>query len=274
MQRFSILILLLLLLFHHSTPQDLRILCPYIGPITSEYSNEARQVRLHDNSVMGGVFFQWIAPETYQWNVFVYNAPNINYGSVWGGHLSFDYYIPIDSHESSTHGTKKIVVGCGTEYLRIDLDANANIAPFLDFTLLNKLMIPYIRCGYQYRARLDEINISFFPWVGVQYQGVRGSLSFTMDPPGPTPLFTRTEAFSSDKYFALTGININTRLFHALELETRYYGAFRNHEYLSNASWMLNVYLSRSLGISYRGKYIEFSNGFDVYNIVGIAVLF
>ncbi|MCX7984016.1 MAG: hypothetical protein N3A63_03825 [Bacteroidetes bacterium] len=272
MKDMIVVSLMIIFLTSPSLTQSFNILCPYIGSITSEYSSDVRQVRLHDKSSMAGIFFQSITPETYQWNLFGYYAPNINYGTVFGGHIAFDYYVPL-CYSENKRSSQNIVAGCGSEYIHINIDANNNISPFTDFTISNSITVPYVRAGYQHIIHSTHWRISLFPWIGVQYQHIRGKLRFEMDPPGPTPLFRREENIGSNKYFALTGLNVNTRFFHVLEIEAKYYGAFRNNEHHSNASWMVNVYLSRSLGLSYRGKYIEFSNGYDIYNIVGIALI-
>jgi len=247
--------------------QNIRVISPYIGSITDNYKNEQRNLDLKDNSLLKGFFVQWINIKNYQWNIFIYQSSNINFSTLWGGHFIFDYYF-----YSSPKG--KFVFGTGAEYLKIDMNANSNITPFNDFELLNKIYIPYIRLGYAFPFLETDSKISFMPWVGIQCQMVRGNLTMTADPPGPAPSFTVKEVINSTDYFAISGLNINARFYYVVELDIKYYGTFDRKNYYSTISGLINLYLAKHLGLSYRVKYMELSKGYDLYNLFGIALVF
>jgi len=248
--------------------KDIRIVCPYVGPITDVYKNDERNFGLSDNSFLKGVFFQWVNPDLYQWNAFVYQASDINYSSLWGGHFIFDYYFL-----SGERG--KFVIGSGIEYLQINMDADSNITPLTDFEMINNLFIPYTRFGYRFQFNYGKfINISILPWMGVEYQGVRGDLTMIMDPPGPAPAATTEEDIDNDDLFAMAGLNFKANLFHMIDLEAKYNGTFDTKNYYSTRTAMINLFFTRQWGISYRIKYMELEKGSDLYNIFGIAFVF
>lgn len=260
-------IILFFILAFSAFAKDIRIVCPYIGPITDVYKNDERKLDLEDNSLLKGVFIQWVNPDRYQWNAFVYQASDINYSSLWGGHFIFDYYF-------LARERGKFVVGCGMEYLQIDMDADGNIPPLQNFEMINNLFIPYVRSGYRFQFKQDKFNLSILPWVGAEYEGVRGDLTIVMDPPGSAPAKTTKENIDSDDYFAMAGLNFNANLFHMLDIEAKYHGTFNTKDYYSTATAMINLFFNRHWGISYRVKYMELDKGSDLYNIFGIAFVF
>ena len=247
--------------------KDIRIVCPYIGPITDVYKNDERNLNLKDNSLLKGVFFQWVNPDRYQWNVFVYQASDINYSNLWGGHCIFDYYF-------LARKPGKFVIGIGMEYLHINMDADSSIAPLKDFVLLNNLFIPYARFGYRFQFNHSKFDLSVLPWVGAEYEGVRGDLTVVFDPPGPVPAITIKENIDSDVCLAIAGLNFTIKLFHLVDLEAKYNGTFDTKDYYSTATAMINFFFTRHWGISYRVKYMELEKGSDLYNIFGIAFVF
>lgn len=264
----SISKIFIILVFSFSAfANDIRIVCPYVGLINDAYKNNERKLDLKDNSLIKGVFFQWVNPDLYQWNTFIYQASDINYSSLWGGHFIFDYYF-----YSTERG--KFVIGSGIEFLKIDMDADSSITPFKNFELLNNIFIPYVRFGYRYQYIQDKFNLAILPWVGVEYQRVRGDLTMVIDPPGPAPAVTMKENINNDDSFLMAGLNFNVNLFHMLDLEVKYYGTFNNKDYYSTATAMINFFFSRIWGISYRTKYMELGKGYDFYNIFGIAFIF
>lgn len=263
----KISILIIYSFTHFTFAQNIRIITPYIGSITDKYKSEKRNLDLKDNSLLKGIFFQWVNPENYQWNAFVYQSSDINYSTLWGGHFIFDYY-------ASYTPKGKFVFGIGTEYLQIDMDADSSITPLKNFELTNRIFIPYIRFGYSYRFDQEKFKLSVLPWLGIQYQRVRGDLTMAIDPPGPAPLTTSKENIKSDDYFMITGLNLHARIFHMLEIEAKYYGTFNSKNYYSTTSGMVNLYLSRNLGLSYRIKFMELNKGYDFYNLFGIAFVF
>jgi len=266
--RLSMFRIILILVFSFSAfAKDVRIVCPYVGPITDVYKNDERKLDLKDNSFLKGVFFQWVNPDHYQWNAFVYQASDINYSSLWGGHFIFDYYF-----FAKERG--KFVIGSGIEYLQINMDADSNITPLIDFEMINNLFIPYARFGYRFQFNYSKFNISILPWMGAEYEGVRGDLTMVMDPPGPAPAITTKENIDNDDLLAMAGLNFNANIFHMIDFEAKYNGTFDTKDYYSTATAMINLFFTRQWGISYRTKYLELEKGSDFYNIFGIAFVF
>jgi hypothetical protein len=271
MRNTRLLMLRIILIFvfaFSASARDIRIVCPYIGPVTDVYKNDERNLDLKDNSLLKGVFFQWVNPDSYQWNAFIYQSSDINYSTLWGSHFIFDYYFL-----SGKLG--KFVIGAGIEYLKIDMDADSSIIPLKDFELYNNLFIPYVRFGYRFHSNYGKfINIYILPWMGAEYQGVRGDLTMVMDPPGPAPEVTTEENIDNDNLFAMAGLNFKANLFHMFDLEAKYNCTFDTKVYYSTATAMVNLFFTRKLGISYRIKYMELEKGSDLYNIFGIALVF
>ncbi len=260
-------IILIFVLVFSVSAKDIKIICTYIGPVTDVYKNEERKLDLKDNSLLKGIFFQWVNPDRYQWNAFVYHSSDINYSTLWGSHFIFDYYFL-----SGEHG--KFITGAGIEYLKIDMDADSNITPLSDFELQNNLFIPYIRFGYQFQFNHGNFKISVLPWTGVEYQGVKGGLTMVMDPPGPAPATTTKEDIDNDDYLGIAGVNLKVNIFHMLDLEAKYNGTFNTKVYYSTTTAMVNLFFTRQWGVSYRVKYMELEKGSDLYNIFGIAFVF
>jgi len=246
--------------------KDIMLVCPYAGPLTDEYRNDEWNLKLKDTALLKGVFFQWVSPDRWQWNAFIYRSSDINYSTLWGGHFVFDRYL-------SAGNRGKWVIGGGMEYLRIDMDAGSNIKPLADFQLLNKLFIPYARFGYRFQFNPTPLKIGVMPWLGAEYQGVKGDLSMVMDPPGPAPAMPIAVEIDEDDLLAMAGLNLNVNLFHMLDVEAKYYGAFNARVQYSSASAMVNLFLTRWCGLSYRFKYMELDNGYNLYHIFGIALI-
>ena len=242
---------------------DIRVVCPYVGTVKDVYKDESNGIELKDNSLLKGVFFLWVNPKQYQWNFFVYQSSDINYSTLWGGHFIFDYYFNVTKYG-------KYVAGVGAEYMLVDMDADNHIVPLSNFKMTNNIFDPYVRFGYRFQLNPGKVNLAVFPWAGVEYQKVWGKLSFV--PPGPPMPFNQD--INDKSYYAMVGLNINADFFHAFEVEGKYYGSFNHDTYLSTASSLVNFYLTKHWGLSYRLKYMETSQGYDFYNMVGIAFMF
>jgi hypothetical protein len=260
---------LLVLLFSASPipAKDIRIVCPYAGPIKDVYENKNYQLHLEDQSLLKGVFFQWLNPDRYQWNAFVYQASDINYSTLWGGHFIFDYY-------TLSSGRGKFVIGTGVECLRIKMDADGHIAPLKNVEVLTNLFIPYARFGYRFQVIDSKCKMSILPWMGAEYERTRGDIALVVDPPGPAPSVTREEKLRDDRRLGLAGLNFNATLFHMLDLEAKVHRAFDAKVHYTTATAMVNIFLTRRFGLSYRVKYMELQKGSDLYNIFGIAFVF
>jgi hypothetical protein len=261
LKNFTIMIILTFPAFG----QNLQIFCPYIGTITDVYKDD--KLDLKDNSLLKGIFFQWVDPDHYQWNAFIYNSSNINYSTIWGGHFIFDYYIPAGDQS-------KFVVGSGIEYLRIKMDADSNFYGIKNFEMTNNVYIPYVRGGYRMEFNSRNFKTAVLPWAGIEYEAVKGNVQISVDPPGPAPLVTTKADINDCKFFAMAGLNLNAMFFHAFEVELKYYGAFDKNNYYSTANAMVNIFFTRHCGLSYRAKYMEIDKGSDLYHIFGLAFVF
>jgi hypothetical protein len=251
--------------------RTVRLVCPYAGTITDAYRNEGRGMDLEDAGFLAGLFVQWADPDRYQWNAFVYRAPDVNFSGLWGGHFIYDRYFGAGSGG-------KWVAGGGIEVLTIDMDAGPRVAPAImpaltGFSLDNRLFIPYGRFGYRFQFRPKPLEVGVMPWLGAQYQGVRGDLNLTVGPHGHAPPTRVSESIDQDDFFGLAGLNLSGHLYHLLELDGKVYGAFNGEsEYLS-VSAMTNLALTRRFALSYRYKVLELPKGKDVYHMWGLAVL-
>jgi hypothetical protein len=242
--------------------KDVILVCPYAGPLTDEYRNDAKNLVLKDTAPLMGIFFQWVRPDRWQWNAFLYRSDDINYSTLWGGHFVYDRYLA-----ASKRG--KWVIGGGAEFLRIDMDAGTHISPRFDFKLLNKLFIPYARFGYRFQFNPSMMTAGVMPWIGAEHQGVKGEM--TIDPIGDTP--AKTESIDNGEMLAMAGLNVSANFFHLLDVEAKYQGAFNSDTKYTSASAMANLYLKRWCALSYRYKYMELDNGYNSYHIFGLAFI-
>jgi hypothetical protein len=244
--------------------QDIRIVVPYVGVITNEYEDSDKNLDLEDTGLLTGLYFQWVNPEKYQWNAFVYHSPDVNYSTIWGGHFIFDYYFAGDR-------LGKYVAGAGIELIRIDMDAGDNIMPLQDFTLTNTVTVPYLRAGKYFLFGHGPVGVSVLPWAGIQPEFYAGDLEFSAVFGPPTPV---KESFDDSDWYGIAGLNLKINLFRFLDIEGKYQGTFNGDDYRSTWSALVNVFLSRSLGLSYRFKYMETSSGSDLYHLAGAAFVF
>ena len=65
--------------------RNIRIVTPYIGSINNQLAVENMD-DMEDSALLGGLYFQWVNPLKYQWNVFLYSSRDINYSDI------FDYF--------------------------------------------------------------------------------------------------------------------------------------------------------------------------------------
>jgi hypothetical protein len=243
--------------------KDIRIVTPYLGKIKNIYENKEQDLDLEDSSLMKGLYLQWIGPEKYQWNVFVYQSSDINLSTLWGAHFIFDYYYDVQRKH-------KNVIGTGFEMIRINMDAENNFTPLSDFTLVNNIYAVFIRTGRYFLFGSRNIDYTLLPWLGFELESVRGDISFV--PPGPPT--TEQEDIKSDYVFSIAGLNFKSRIYHFIEFEVKYAAHFNCDDFLSDVSTMTNIYVSRHWAASYRFKYMENIFGSNRYHIWGVAYVF
>jgi len=271
MHRLLVLFLLISGLSGHRVfAQDIRILSPYVGVLYNkeEPSHEGNTIVLSDAARMEGLFFQWIRPGAFQANAFLYHASNINYSTVWGGHMMGDAYF---------HGSRwgAFLLGGGSEFISINMDADSNRMPvkgggytgFSDFEMRNTIVTPFLRTGYRFTPLSGRVKLAMTPWTGVQYEGVRGAIEVDF----PAFQYPAHAGIRSNDWYALLGLGLNATLFHFIDLEVKYHATFNAASLYSTASAMTNIFLTRHIGLSYRYKYMEMYQGSNIFNMGSVV---
>jgi len=268
-----------LLLASSICAETIRVITPYLGTVendmsrTMEHDGHSFELKLKDNSLFKGLYFQSINPDKYQWNAFVYNSEDLNYSSLWGTHFIFDYYLGIKKNS-------KYVIGAGMEFLKMDTDAESlaiDIGMVFDlniknFKLSQNIYAPFIRGGKYFYLGDDKIKYSFLPWLGLESDIVRGDIDFTIL---GTP-FPITETTDEDSFHALAGLNFKATFYHFIDLKLKYHCKvdLQESDTYDVASGMLNIYFNRSWGISYRTKYMKSAEMENFYHIGGVVFAF
>lgn len=264
----------LLFIAYAAASEPIRILCPYGGLLENKVAMTDQGVDLSDRAAIYGLFFQWIDPSRFQANAFVYFCPNINFSTVWGLSISSDYYF------LPTPGIGKTVAGAGGEVIEISTKTTDalfrinDIEPLHRFDLKNAVIAPFLRAGYRFEHAFGYVRISAFPWLGVQQELVRGNLYVE-----PTPLWTTAmppivETISENHTYALAGCGAGVNLFHFIDIEAKAHKMIRKDVQYSHYSSMVNLFLSRKWGVSYRFRYMEMSVGTNAFHFFGVAYIF
>jgi hypothetical protein len=260
-------LILLVLLAGGLQAENIRVIVPYLGAATNVY--ESHGLDLKDTKLMEGLFFQWVNPDLFQANAFVYHSADINYSQLWGGHLIGDFYV-------WSNRLGKAAVGAGLEVIHLDTAAgDAESAQFLfDLKLPLTVYAPYARAGhYFYLGSRSKVLLSIFPWAGAEYDITRGNITATIDPPGPT-LILLDQAIDDETLYGIAGLSLGATIFHFIELQAKYKVNFNADDVLHTVDALANLYFSRHWGLSYRFKYMQTTDGSTTYHIVGIAFVF
>jgi hypothetical protein len=261
-------LVLLLILISTVYGKDIRIIAPYYGSINNQLAVENME-DLEDSAPIAGLYFQWVNPERYQWNVFLYQSSNINESDITGSHFIFDFYLG-----NCPNG--KYVIGAGLDIIKIKTDGN--ISPALqNFKMTNNIYAPFIRAGRYLNFGSEMKKFTILPWIGYEQDIIHGDLGFTVPSMSPQmPPMTIDKEIDDDYHYALTGINFKTTLYHFIELSMKYYRKFSldDGEDLNTLSGMANIYLNRHWGLSYRYKYMEVSVSKNTYHIGGVEFVF
>ncbi|MBN1781849.1 hypothetical protein JW948_12030 [bacterium] len=248
---------------------DFRIVTPYAGSISNRLAVENMD-DMKDTALMHGLYFQWVNPARYQWNVFLYQSRNINESDIFGSHFIFDYYV------TGLPMTGKFVIGAGLDYIRIRTDGDVSAA-LSNFCMTNAVYAPYFRLGRYLNTGSSAMKNELLVWTGYERDIIRGDIRFDMQPPVPQmPAISVDDVIESDYDYALLGLNIKSTFHHFLELSAKYYRkvSLNGNPHLNTFSGMVNCYLNRHWGLSYRFKYMEVSVSTNTYHIGGIAYIF
>jgi len=251
--------------------EEMRILAPYVGILSNVYKDDDHGLDLRDSGLLTGLYFQWIDTERYQWNAFLYYAPEVNYTRVLGGHFIYDRYLGPDWHG-------KFVVGAGLEAMHNELDAGSNIEGLSAFDMDYWVWTPYFRTGKYFKAELGPAAFSLLPWVGVEPEWIRGDMSQTVPahPPYMPSEINTTASLDDYRFYGIAGLNFKVNLYRFVDLETKYKATFDKADLYGTVDAVANVFFTRSLGLSYRFKYMQSldGTGSNSYHYFGLAYLF
>ena len=248
--------------------KNIRNIAAYAGVLNCEYENDYGKKA--DESVMYGLYMQWINPELFQLNSFIYGSGDNFNETFIGFHLMGDWYIkhPLNG---------KYALGAGFEFLKPDADISEEEAGTLTYTELeNNLYIPYIRAGRYFNFNIGKSSaFSVFHWAGYQMVISRGNGTIEIDPAGPVPLFTASD-FKTDNEtsYAIAGIKLGLNIVHIIDLSFKYKASMNNEDFFNTVDTMANFYFTRNLGISLRHKFMENEYAEIDYSIFGVSYSF
>jgi len=264
MKKILTTVALLALLAGGLQAQDIRVIVPYLGAATNQYENTAYGIDWNDTKLMEGFFFQWVNPDLFQANAFIYHSADINYSQLWGGHLIGDFYV-------WSNPLGKAAVGAGVEVISLGTHAGDVLAGVFDFNMPLTVFVPYARAGhYLYLGSRDRVLLSIFPWAGAEYDITRGHVSMYINPPG---LFV-DDSIAEETLYGIAGMSVSATIFHFIELQAKYKATFNAEDLLHTVDGMANVFFTRHWGLSYRFKYMQTTDGSTSYHIGGIAYVF
>ena len=83
-----------------------------------------------------------------------------------------------------------------------------------------------------------------------------------------------TQDIHADYLLGLVGLKYNMVVYRFLDVELKSSLAFNHDEVLTRLAAMVNLYLGRHWGLSYRFLYTENISGANLYNLGGVAVVF
>jgi hypothetical protein len=214
---------------------------------------------------MTGVYAQWIETDILQGNFFGYWSPDVNYSKVWGLHGNLDGYFMNGSWGS-------LVAGIDIENINIKTDAGSHLDGLSAFTMDNNVLFGMVRGGARFKIQpTDNVSMTLFPYIGATREQVKGELYFDTAGPMPPP---KTIDISDTSNYMSWGINLNVRAFHFIDLTLKYLGRAQSGNYMNSTTAQLNWYLTRSVALSYQYKYMEISNGWDQYHLLGAGMVF
>lgn len=257
MKRILSVLVISLLPIAFSSAQAVVNVAAYGGILKNQ--TELEESTTSDSGPMAGLYGQVILLDRFQINDFLYYAWSVNDSTVLGNHFIADFY-PIG------FGIGNFVIGGGHEYIRLDMDDSTT-------ELIHNISIPYARVG-QYFTTPGPIRVSWLPWTGVGYQSITGDVTVQIDPPGPTPAFEQEIEIDETGYLWMNGINLTVGVHRFLDAQLKYglYYDFEAKELTNHVTGMLTAFVSRHVGVSYRGKYTESTDeNYNLYNMLGVV---
>ena len=250
-------------------PENIRNIVPYAGIIKSEYKDSNFDEK--DEAVMTGLYLQWIKPEVFQINSFIYGSGDLFNENFIGFHIMGDYYIkhPLNG---------KYALGAGFEMIKPDFSKKTDTDTFfLDAEVENTIYVPYIRAGRYFDFRLGgSSSFSIFHWAGYQMSASRGDVYVKTDPDGSgfAPEITVEEDIKDENHAAIAGVKLGLNLMHVLDLNLKYKAVMNSEFFFNVVEAMGNFYFTRNVGISMRHKFAETESGNMEYTIFGVCCTF
>jgi len=261
---FTYVFILLTIAASICSGERITILTPYYGIEENTYFYGKYGVRLEDSAAMKGIYLQSIDTEKYQYNLFLFHTGNINYSNLDGLNFVYDHYFV------SSPG-KKNVLGAGVNLLRLDLDGRnvpVEMGTLDAFSLDMDTYSFFVRAGRYYTAGNDKLKLTLMPWIGAQVYRIRGQGLADYPGPGKAPF-----SVDSEEYYCIAGIKLMAEYCHFIQGELKYNITFNDDSY-NKLTAMVNFFLSKNIGLSYRFSYQETSVCEDIYHIFGIALVF
>lgn len=254
-----------------SQADTLRVITPYVGPITNKIVSTTTGSKIEDQALLEGIYYQQINPDIYQWNLFLYTSQNINHSDLYGVHIIADRYF-----KKTDRG--KFVIGAGIHSLDLSSSPIA-VTNSVSISVAHTIYAPYVRTGYYFYLKKGKgLNYTLMPWAGYETDIVRGEIKTDIQPnfPAPPTITSRTSIDHTYEY-GLAGLQFKIDYNHFLNCKLKYHRKYSFDSQsgdLHNASAMANVNLSRKWGISYRYKYSEEITATNSYHIFGVSYVF
>ncbi|MDD5456825.1 MAG: hypothetical protein PHV30_07325 [Candidatus Margulisbacteria bacterium] len=242
--------------------KDILMMAPYYGTILNTYENSSYGLNLQDTQMMDGLFVQYLNSGLGCINAFFFQAPQVNFSRVIGVHSNADMYFGDGD---------KWVLGLGYDNIVIKMDAGNNISGLTSFKMDNNVKEVYVRFGkYISIGEWFGLITRLLPYIGYGTESVGGSV--TVDPAGPAP--STAKPIDDGQNYLLAGLNSKFSFLHFLNFDAKYMVMFQKVKPINIVTLQANLFLTQNWGISYQYKYMELSNGKDIYNIAGIDYVF
>ncbi len=248
--------------------KNIRNITPYVGVLRCDY--EGGDIEKDDNSVMSGLYLQWINPDLFQINSFIYGSGDMFNETFIGFHIMGDWYI---KHPENG----KWALGAGFEYLKPDVDISTEEAGTVTrVDIKNNIYIPFVRGGRYFNFDIGETSsFMIFHWAGYQMAISRGdgdvTITHTIPPPPPT---TADAGYEDETSYAITGLKLGLNLMRIIDLSIKYKAAMNSEDFFNTVDTMANFYFTRNLGVSFRHKFSENNFCKIDYSIFGINYSF
>jgi len=246
--------------------KNIGLISVYGGSLGYNQEYKAKGTKTSDDGFLKGIYGQYIS-DKYQFNFFGYNTDDMDFSKIKGLHSNFDFYFK---------NKKSIKYLSGFVYENIDVKVSAynRISNLYYFGVDKNINIYLLRFGLIYKSNYKNINYRILPYIGKAYFNLDGNV--VIDPYGPPPKIVSD--ISQKNYYWVIGSNLNLSPLRFIEFQIKYSFYFKNNKNINNSEIMLNFFLNKSIGISYRYKFLdlnisEIENKIK-YNMFGIVYLF